>query len=1022
MVLLLSVLMMVSQMSFISFATEPAAPETPSAEMSGDGEADAVGSEAAVAEDETPASVDKKPLLGSSAVPHNHFWTAYDNNASKMFIVCRNQPCPDQPYEISIEAKDATYTGSEYSIDENIIVREAHGHKGLPDGFQLDDETEYSDHPLTLFKFVDGGIKKLDGAPVDAGHYYAEMYLTYNDVVVAVARDDFYITRAPLSELDVSVADWKYGETAKEPVVTNNTGRGKEKIEYKLKDSWVDWNWHAPTEAGTYSVRLTVSPTSNYNGKVITKTDAFTIGKADLSLTIKMDDWAYGAGAKAPEISGNVSGGAESLLYMKKDEGQWDAEVPTALGDYSVKVTVAATKNYNSAEGTADFRIVAGKMQPAVKVSGWTYGRYNRRVNGPKIIDLPADVKDPVVSYQVAELGNGVTMGNLEEGDFEPVNSEADFNSLDAGDYAVIAKITASPYYNDSTTRPVKLTVSKADINYDRDQLPETVKGLKYDGTAQNLVTTAGKTWDESWGDIEYAVNSGIDILPPRNSEYKKLTDSSQPQGTEANIYYVWLRVVPEDTDNYNVSEAGFRVVNIKRAEAAGIIEKNDLVYNGNKQELVTVKSENVRFRHGLFYTKEIPAARNAGTYTIHYKILGEGSTKNAYGEMAVTIDPKTTGIYWGQDKLRYEGSDQGPDVAAQIRLTGIISGDDFSFKINNPEMIDVGAYAVEISDLDNDNYVLPDEDECEHIYEIEKADLTVTAGDAVIDYGEKAPRKVALSYKGFKGDDDESCLSGTAAFSFGGYEQYDPAGNYEITVDGLYSENYDFIYAPGDLEVEKLPVTVVWSGNMAVAYDGKQHSVSAKLSGLLPRDEDNELVWVELSGDTTATAEGSYTAKAVLAGKPYNANKSVSDNYYIADGSGICKWKIVNEYDPAAEEAARAEAAANAKFLGIYCHCIPKARKVKVKAGKNSFKVSWKRLSSKQRKKYTRQEIQYCRDGKFNRKTTKVKERRKSKTSYKVKGLKKGSVYYVRVRNIKYAYDKKYVSKWSKVRKIKIK
>ena len=46
----------------------------------------------------------------------------------------------------------------------------------------------------------------------------------------------------------------------------------------------------------------------------------------------------------------------------------------------------------------------------------------------------------------------------------------------------------------------------------------------------------------------------------------------------------------------------------------------------------------------------------------------------------------------------------------------------------------------------------------------------------------------------------------------------------------------------------------------------------------------------------------------------------------------------------------------------------------------------------------------------------------KKSKKSLKVKKLKKGSVYYVRVRDIKIVDGKKHVSGWSKVKKVKIK
>jgi hypothetical protein len=45
-----------------------------------------------------------------------------------------------------------------------------------------------------------------------------------------------------------------------------------------------------------------------------------------------------------------------------------------------------------------------------------------------------------------------------------------------------------------------------------------------------------------------------------------------------------------------------------------------------------------------------------------------------------------------------------------------------------------------------------------------------------------------------------------------------------------------------------------------------------------------------------------------------------------------------------------------------------------------------------------------------------------KTKASYKIKGLKRDTKYYVRVRNVKKKSAVKYVSKWSALKKAKVK
>lgn len=104
-----------------------------------------------------------------------------------------------------------------------------------------------------------------------------------------------------------------------------------------------------------------------------------------------------------------------------------------------------------------------------------------------------------------------------------------------------------------------------------------------------------------------------------------------------------------------------------------------------------------------------------------------------------------------------------------------------------------------------------------------------------------------------------------------------------------------------------------------------------------------------------------------------------------------------------------------------IYSSAIPKVKKFKVSAGSHSFKASWTKLSSKKRKKFSKIELQYSSNKDFSGETTVTKTLKKTKKGYKVKKLKKGSVYYVRARDVRYKNGKKYVSGWTKSRRVKV-
>ena len=122
---------------------------------------------------------------------------------------------------------------------------------------------------------------------------------------------------------------------------------------------------------------------------------------------------------------------------------------------------------------------------------------------------------------------------------------------------------------------------------------------------------------------------------------------------------------------------------------------------------------------------------------------------------------------------------------------------------------------------------------------------------------------------------------------------------------------------------------------------------------------------------------------------------------------------------DRAAAEAARIDAL---EWNGTLSGAVPAAKSVKAKAAKKKVKVSWKKATKKNLKKFDKVEIQVCTDRGFNRANTKRVEVKKSKKSATVKGLTKGMTYYVRVRDVKGSGTGKLVSKWSGVKKVKIK
>jgi hypothetical protein len=189
----------------------------------------------------------------------------------------------------------------------------------------------------------------------------------YNVEVVANFKERTFIDSGAL-ELTLPQDGFAFDGQAKEPAVTVTLDGST------LASSNYTVDYSDNINAGTATV--TVTGKNTYTGSA---TKNFTISKAALNdLSVVIQGWIYGQydeEVNAPRVDGNEGEGEETFTYSVANDNKFSTTVPTNAGNYTVKVAVAETENFQAGEATANFTITKAELTNAtVSLEGWTYG------------------------------------------------------------------------------------------------------------------------------------------------------------------------------------------------------------------------------------------------------------------------------------------------------------------------------------------------------------------------------------------------------------------------------------------------------------------------------------------------------------------------------------------------------------------------------------------------------------------------------------------------------------------------
>ncbi len=271
-----------------------------------------------------------------------------------------------------------------------------------------------------------------------------------------------------------------------------------------------------------------------------------------------------------------------------------------------------------------------------------------------------------------------------------------------------------------------------------------------------------------------------------------------------------------------------------------------------------------------------------------------------------LTISPKEITVTADAKSKTYGESDP---MLSYTFSPALVIGDNFSGSLGRAPGENAGTYTITQATLSaGDNYTISYKSA---LLTVNKAVLMVTATNAQLCQGTNLP-VFAVSYTGFKGNDNESSLSNKPNVSTTATSS-STAGNYVLSPLGGISGNYSFSYNTGVLTINALPQLTLTSstGTVTEISLGKTIKLSASGgvsyawrdgSGVIAGQNDAELT-VRPTGTTTYTviatnASGCTKEQTITFTVKNDFETIAATNLMTPNGDGINDFWVVENID----------------------------------------------------------------------------------------------------------------------------
>lgn len=529
---------------------------------------------------------------------------------------------------------------------------------------------------------------------------YQDMLLT----VEVIAKNKI----VPVLDGEITATPITFGQILRVSTIT-----GTMKDDGKTVEGTFEWTNPStkPDKAGDYQAEWIFTPAEGYE-EYATATGTVTIKVNKATPTFNaptaQENLTYTGQEQALITAGSVTSGG-TMQYSLTENGTYSQDIPvgTDAGAYTVWYRVIGDANHND---TTPASVAVRIGQKPLTITGVTAA--SKLYDGTKNAGITSVTFDNVIlnrdtdynvtaSFDDASVGNGKNVTAT----VTLIGPAAKNYALEQSSFTTTGNITkaAAPDFTKATALVI--------VNGHEKTYTVTLPALP---TLETPKEYGALTYEI----VEIKLNDGY-YTGGAKVENGKLTLPIQKNDVETTGSVGTATVVIKSANYEDITLTVNVNATNKLVPTVTAPTANALTYNGAEQALVTAGKTTggtMLYRlDGSEWSEQIPTAKNAGEYTVWYKVQGNAEYADvAEQNVTVTVAKKSVTVT-ALDKSAYTGSTapdlSSPEADKDYKVEGLVGADTLSGTVTldyaqTPDMSKTGKTAINITGtLSNDNY-----------------------------------------------------------------------------------------------------------------------------------------------------------------------------------------------------------------------------------------------------------------------------------------------------------------------------